>query len=130
MNHVVYADPNNQQARELQAAALTQMGYQAESGPWRNFYLSGAKELRDGVKKVGTVDASSFSNDNLGQRFVDAQLLSSATQTLNKNDIVVYQNKYWVVAYIDDQNQPMLFYLETVMQGTRGYGSELSAQSG
>ncbi len=49
VNHLVFADPDNQAARQLQANALEQMGYQAESGPWRNFYLSGAKELRDGV---------------------------------------------------------------------------------
>jgi len=49
VNHLVFADPNNREARELQADALEQLGYQAESGPWRNFYLSGAKELRDGV---------------------------------------------------------------------------------
>jgi alkyl sulfatase BDS1-like metallo-beta-lactamase superfamily hydrolase len=35
----------------LQAEALEQLGYQAESGPWRNFYLTGAKELREGVKQ-------------------------------------------------------------------------------
>ena len=35
------------------------MGYQAESGPWRNFYLSGAKELRDGVTKFGAPNTSS-----------------------------------------------------------------------
>ncbi len=51
VNHVVFADPHNRKARELQADALEQLGYQAESGPWRNFYLSGAKELREGVKK-------------------------------------------------------------------------------
>lgn len=51
MNKVVFADPQNAAARELTADALEQMGYQAESGPWRNFYLSGAKELRDGVQK-------------------------------------------------------------------------------
>lgn len=49
VNHLVFADPDNRAARELQADALEQLGYQAESGPWRNFYLSGAKELRDGV---------------------------------------------------------------------------------
>jgi len=49
VNHLVFADPDNQKARALQADALEQLGYQAESGPWRNFYLSGAKELRDGV---------------------------------------------------------------------------------
>jgi alkyl sulfatase BDS1-like metallo-beta-lactamase superfamily hydrolase len=47
VNHLVYANPNNQEARQLQAAALEQMGFQAESGPWRDVYLSGAKELRD-----------------------------------------------------------------------------------
>ena len=30
-----------------------QLGYQAESGPWRNFYLAGAKELREGTMSVG-----------------------------------------------------------------------------
>jgi len=59
VNHVVFADPNNQPAKNLQADALEQLGYQAESGPWRNFYLSGAKELREGVKKLGTPDTAS-----------------------------------------------------------------------
>jgi alkyl sulfatase BDS1-like metallo-beta-lactamase superfamily hydrolase len=59
LNHVVFADPDNQEARNLLAEALTQMGYQAESGPWRNFYLSGAKELRDGVVPAGTPSTAS-----------------------------------------------------------------------
>lgn len=49
VNHLVFAEPKNQDARNLLADAYEQLGYQAESGPWRNFYLSGAKELRDGV---------------------------------------------------------------------------------
>ncbi len=49
LKHVVFADPENLEARELLADAFTQLGYQAESGPWRNFYLTGAQELRDGV---------------------------------------------------------------------------------
>jgi alkyl sulfatase BDS1-like metallo-beta-lactamase superfamily hydrolase len=59
VNHVVFADPDNQAARNLQADALEQLGYQAENGPWRNFYLSGAKELREGVKKLGAPDTAS-----------------------------------------------------------------------
>jgi alkyl sulfatase BDS1-like metallo-beta-lactamase superfamily hydrolase len=51
VNHVVYANPDNREARNLQAAALEQLGFQAESGPWRDVYLSGAQELRDGVKQ-------------------------------------------------------------------------------
>ena len=45
---LVFADPENREARSLCADALEQLGYQAESGPWRNVYLSGALELRDG----------------------------------------------------------------------------------
>ncbi|MGD9648934.1 MAG: alkyl/aryl-sulfatase, partial [Pirellulales bacterium] len=61
VNHVVQAEPENEAARHLLADALEQLGYQAESGPWRNFYLSGALELRRGVEKsdaprVGSAD--------------------------------------------------------------------------
>ncbi len=49
MNHVVFADPENAAARHLQADALEQLGYQAEAATWRNVYLMGAYELRNGV---------------------------------------------------------------------------------
>ena len=48
VNHVVFSDPDNMEARALAADALEQLGYQAESGPWRSFYLTGAQELRTG----------------------------------------------------------------------------------
>lgn len=48
MKQVVFANPSNKQARYLLADAYEQLGYQSESGPWRNFYLSGASELRVG----------------------------------------------------------------------------------
>ena len=48
VNHVVFAEPHHEGARALQADTLEQLGYQAESGPWRNFYLTGAMELRSG----------------------------------------------------------------------------------
>ncbi len=47
-NVLVYADPENTAARLLCADALEQLGYQAESGTWRNAYLSAALELRNG----------------------------------------------------------------------------------
>jgi len=46
VGHVVMADQENADARSLLADALEQLGYQAESAVWRNFYLSGALELR------------------------------------------------------------------------------------
>ncbi|HVU87794.1 MAG TPA: alkyl sulfatase dimerization domain-containing protein [Pirellulales bacterium] len=58
VNHVVFAEPENIAAKELQADTLEQLGYQAESGPWRNFYLTGAKELRDGIKRGANAAAT------------------------------------------------------------------------
>jgi alkyl sulfatase BDS1-like metallo-beta-lactamase superfamily hydrolase len=48
MNHLVFAQPQLHEARELGAAALEQMGYQTESATWRNAFLLGARELREG----------------------------------------------------------------------------------
>jgi len=52
VNHLVFAEPDHAAARALQADALEQLGYQAESAPWRDFYLTGAQELRAGVPPV------------------------------------------------------------------------------
>ncbi len=49
LSHLVFAQPDNREARKLEAAALQQLGYQAESGPWRNFFLTGKQELLIGV---------------------------------------------------------------------------------
>ena len=48
VNHAVFADPSNTEARNLQADVLEQLGYQAESSTFRNAYLMGAQELRKG----------------------------------------------------------------------------------
>ncbi|MFQ2222211.1 alkyl/aryl-sulfatase [Aeromonas enteropelogenes] len=59
LKHLVFANPNNQEGKLLLADALEQLGYQAESGPWRSVYLQGAYELRNGVPTAGgTVTAS------------------------------------------------------------------------
>lgn len=50
MDQVVYADPANVAARALAADAYEQLGYLAESATWRNAYLLGAQELRNGVR--------------------------------------------------------------------------------
>ncbi|MEV6099781.1 alkyl sulfatase dimerization domain-containing protein [Nocardia sp. NPDC051981] len=52
VNYVIFADPSNQAAKALQADAFEQLAFGAENGPWRNFFLSGAYELRNG--KFGT----------------------------------------------------------------------------
>jgi alkyl sulfatase BDS1-like metallo-beta-lactamase superfamily hydrolase len=51
MKHAVYAEPEHQGARALAAMALEQMGFQAESATWRNAFLLGAREYREGPPK-------------------------------------------------------------------------------
>ncbi|QQK80495.1 MBL fold metallo-hydrolase [Salicibibacter cibi] len=51
LKHVVMADPENTEAKELLADSFEQLGYQAESANWRNSYLTGAAELRNGYIK-------------------------------------------------------------------------------
>lgn len=57
-NHLVFAEPDNQEGRDWLSATYEQLGFQAESGAWRSYYLTGAAELRRGVPELG--------NPNLG----------------------------------------------------------------
>lgn len=57
-NHAVFAEPDSQPARLLCAEILEQLGYGAENGPWRNFFLMGARELRGGVLETPDVARS------------------------------------------------------------------------
>ena len=59
LNKLVYAEPHNQPAKDLLADTFEQLGYQYESASLRNSFLSGAKELRDGVVEVSTAKTGS-----------------------------------------------------------------------
>lgn len=49
LNHLVFAEQGGQGAKDWLAATYEQMGYQAESGAWRSYFLTGAQELRVGL---------------------------------------------------------------------------------
>jgi alkyl sulfatase BDS1-like metallo-beta-lactamase superfamily hydrolase len=52
VSHLVFAEPDNRAARALLADTFEQLGYAAESSTWRNAYLFGAQELRQGMPKA------------------------------------------------------------------------------
>ena len=58
LNHVLFADEHHARARELQADAFEQLGFGSENGTWRDAYLSGATELRDGIFGTPTTTGS------------------------------------------------------------------------
>jgi alkyl sulfatase BDS1-like metallo-beta-lactamase superfamily hydrolase len=74
LNHLVFAEPDNTEAKALLASAYDQLGYRAESGPWRDVYLTGAYELRNGGQ--GMVVDPKFGADLLSHalpaRFLDS----------------------------------------------------------
>ncbi|WP_052930755.1 alkyl/aryl-sulfatase, partial [Escherichia coli] len=69
LKQVIAANPGDQVAKNLQADTFEQLGYQAESATWRGFYLTGAKELREGVKKIE--HASTASPDTIKSMTVE-----------------------------------------------------------
>jgi alkyl sulfatase BDS1-like metallo-beta-lactamase superfamily hydrolase len=72
VNHLIFADPDNAGARELQASALEQLGYGAENGTWRNFYLMGAHELRSGTSGTATRIPADFVANTPMSQLLDA----------------------------------------------------------
>ncbi|KAM5361480.1 hypothetical protein ACJA88_014458 [Fusarium oxysporum] len=58
VNHAVFAEPDNTEARELLADIYEQLGYGSENGTWRNFFISGTTELRAGNLGTPTQTAS------------------------------------------------------------------------
>lgn len=88
-NVLVYADPENKEARYLCADALEQLAYQAESGTWRNAYLSGAKELREGTvtddkyRANGSADTQRNMTPEMMLDYMGIRTDSNAAQDLN-----------------------------------------------
>jgi alkyl sulfatase BDS1-like metallo-beta-lactamase superfamily hydrolase len=52
LNKLVYAQPDNSEAKDLLASVFEQLGYQYESASMRNVFLSSAQELRNGAPAV------------------------------------------------------------------------------
>lgn len=101
LNHLVFAEPNNMAARNLLADAYEQMGYQAESGPWRNFYLTGARELRqpkrlDVFRKLNNVEPNRDDLDNMDAdeyfQYLAIHLDGMEAEGLNASFNILMQN--------------------------------------
>ena len=79
VHYAVFAEPGNLAAREPQADALEQLVYQAESGPWRNFYLSGARELRNADARF-TMSRADFDDITLQTATLESKIKAGAVK--------------------------------------------------
>ncbi|GIU36338.1 MBL fold metallo-hydrolase [Shewanella schlegeliana] len=80
INHLVVSDDDNDKAKALLARIYDQLGYQAESAPWRDVYLTAAYELRHGSPEVG-IDLASMKQILL-QSPLDNFMQSMATRVI------------------------------------------------
>ena len=71
LKHLVFHDPSHTEARRLSADAMEQLGYQAESATWRNAYLMGAFELRNGALQLGRGGPPQMANGMTGEQIVE-----------------------------------------------------------
>jgi len=132
VNHVIFAAPDSSnpnppdaltlEAKLLQADALEQMGYQAESGPWRNCYLTGANELRHGVSpllnKPRLISESVMSAMTLDQYFDYMGLRFNApkAEATKLSDTTIN----WIVTH-NDTNESTAFYALELLNYTLPY---------
>ena len=82
-HYLVFADPTNMAAREIEAAALEQLGYQSESGTARNAYLSAAQDLRseEPVKQMRGL------SEDIMKAMTIGQLLDYISVRVNKEQV-------------------------------------------
>jgi alkyl sulfatase BDS1-like metallo-beta-lactamase superfamily hydrolase len=58
LDRAVFAEPDNARAKGLLAGVYDRLGYGSENGTWRNFYLTGSHELRNGIIESPLVTGS------------------------------------------------------------------------
>jgi alkyl sulfatase BDS1-like metallo-beta-lactamase superfamily hydrolase len=79
LDHLVFAEPGDAEAKALLAGAYEQLGYQAESGVWRSVYLTGANELRRGPPSSGGLE-NRFAGDLLARIPLELFFAAMATR--------------------------------------------------
>ena len=108
LSHLVFADAKNTQARQLLAETYDQLGYQAESAPWRDVYLSGALELRHG-KKEDAVSLIASATGLIGQAPTELFFAAMAT---NLNPEKAAGEHYIVNFHMRDTNESFVLTVD------------------
>ncbi|MEO6570343.1 MAG: alkyl sulfatase dimerization domain-containing protein [Ilumatobacteraceae bacterium] len=89
VGHVVFDDPTNAAARELQADAFEQLGYQSESATFRNAYLMGAQELRNGHPNRNPAMRRGYLDAMTVEQLLDATAVRLKAEEVGGVDVTV-----------------------------------------
>ncbi|MEJ5362236.1 MAG: alkyl sulfatase dimerization domain-containing protein [Spirochaetota bacterium] len=106
LNHVVMAQPSNEEARTLLAKTYTQLAYQAESGVWRNVYLKAAQELTGGMQKKKSV---MFKGYDMLKHMPPEKLFDSMAVNLNPEK--AENSKLAIAIHFSDKNASYMLYI-------------------
>jgi alkyl sulfatase BDS1-like metallo-beta-lactamase superfamily hydrolase len=132
LRHAVHAQPKHAEAAELLARTFEQLGYQAESAAWRNFYLTGALELRRGPPERGL--GAALAQDMLRhapiERFLEAMAASlngprAADSRHTINLVFTDLDETWVLrtehGVLHFREQPAAPHAEATLRLTRAF---------
>lgn len=119
---LIYADPENKAARLLCADALEQLGYQAESGSWRNVYLSGAKELREG--NLSSADAKGKNSGDVVKNMTAPMIFNYMGILLDKQAMATEEFKINIT--LPDVQEKYLLHLKNgvLLYYENGYSND------
>jgi alkyl sulfatase BDS1-like metallo-beta-lactamase superfamily hydrolase len=79
-SHAVFASPGSQPARTLLTDVLTKLGFGSECATWRNCFLTGAQELRNGPVAAGVSAAGMAAALTITQLFDSLAIRIDGTQ--------------------------------------------------
>ncbi|WP_338695487.1 alkyl sulfatase dimerization domain-containing protein [Streptomyces sp. Q6] len=121
LNHVVFADPDHRAAKAELARLYTTLGYASENAVWRNFYLTGAQELTDGVRAGASTTVSAT-----------MMMALSVDQLIDSVAIRINGPKAWDLGMTMDWSFPALgtVYHLTLRNGVLTYRSDAKADGG
>lgn len=110
LNHVVMADSKNKPARELLAKTYDQMGYMSEAATWRNAYLTGAQELRQGPPAKGISKANLL---DMLQKVPTERFLEAMAASVNGSD--AEGKNYQINLILTDTGEQYTLWLENAV---------------
>lgn len=119
-NHLVFAEPDNQGARQAQADALEQLGYRSESAIWRNMYLTGAQELRQVVPPLGAPATADLTRAATPAMFMDVLSVRMDSDKAQGHDMTLNWN-------FTDLGQPFALTLRNGVLTYREHASHAKA---
>ncbi|NKB34434.1 MAG: MBL fold metallo-hydrolase [Pseudomonadales bacterium] len=120
LNKLVYAEPDNQQGKDLLADVFEQLGYQYESASMRNVFLASAQELRNGMQ---TIAAPRGTSPSMARAMTTAQWWDAVATRVDSS--LADGNDYTINFVTPDTDQSFVIEMSSgTLSNIVGYAAE------